>query len=180
MTYACLTALPSPRTDGCRLNLELRRDFTWRLVFVHVSQPLLEADFLSYFVLLVDCRTNHLLDGVTSLSAPAQVASSQIPGVKFISGDTLGTLRISGPHSPHRSPARGSPQQRPLHQDYTSHQPTTTGTGLASHCQSRVRRHVAGLHSPPLPEGLPGENSVAYEERPLSGLTRRFRETFSV
>jgi hypothetical protein len=45
------------------------------------------------FGLLVDCKNNRLLDAVTSLSAPAQAASSQTPSVKVISGgssvDTL-------------------------------------------------------------------------------------------
>jgi hypothetical protein len=47
------------------------------------------VDFLSYFGLLVDCRNNRLLDGVTSLSVPAQAASTLIPSVKTIIGDTL-------------------------------------------------------------------------------------------
>jgi hypothetical protein len=52
----------------------LRWDFTWRFVVADVTQPLIGADFLSHFGLLVDCRNNRLLDGVTSLSAPAQAA----------------------------------------------------------------------------------------------------------
>jgi cleavage and polyadenylation specificity factor subunit 1 len=51
-----------------------------------VTHPLIGVDFLSHFGLLVDCRNNRLLDGVTSLSAPAQAASSQIPSVKNITG----------------------------------------------------------------------------------------------
>jgi hypothetical protein len=43
----------------------------------------------SHFGLLVDCRNNRLLVGVTSLSAPAQAASSQVPNVKIITGGTL-------------------------------------------------------------------------------------------
>jgi hypothetical protein len=44
-----------------------------------ITQLLIGADFLSHFGLLVDCKNNRLLDGVTSLSAPAQAASSQTP-----------------------------------------------------------------------------------------------------
>jgi transposase InsO family protein len=61
-------------------------------VVADVTQPLIGADFLSHFGLLVDCKNNRLLDAVTS-SAPAQAASSQTPSVKVISGvssvDTL-------------------------------------------------------------------------------------------
>jgi hypothetical protein len=70
------------------LNLGLRRDFTWRFVVADVTHPLIDVNFLSHFGLLVDCRNNRLLDGVTSLSAPAQAASSQVPSVKTITGST--------------------------------------------------------------------------------------------
>jgi cleavage and polyadenylation specificity factor subunit 1 len=50
--------------------------------------PGLHVDFLAHFGLLVDCRNNRLLDGVTSLSIPAQSASALIPSVKTIIGDT--------------------------------------------------------------------------------------------
>jgi hypothetical protein len=53
------------------------------------SRPtLIGVDFLSHFGLLVDCKHNRLLDGVTSLSVQAQAASSLIPSVKTISGGT--------------------------------------------------------------------------------------------
>jgi hypothetical protein len=54
------------------LNLRLRRDFTWRFVVADVTHPLISVDFLSHF----DCRNSRLLDGVTSLSAPAQAAQA--------------------------------------------------------------------------------------------------------
>jgi hypothetical protein len=70
------------------LNFGLRRDFTWRFVIADVTRPIISVDFLSHFGLLVDCRKNRLLDGVTSLSVPAQTASALIPSVKTIIGDT--------------------------------------------------------------------------------------------
>jgi hypothetical protein len=65
--------------------------------------PLIGADFLYHFGLLVDCKYNRLLDAVTSLSAPAQAASSLTPSVKVISGGSLvdTSLRVSRLHSPH-------------------------------------------------------------------------------
>jgi hypothetical protein len=48
------------------LNLGLCRDFTWRFVVADITQPLIRVDFLSHFGLLVDCRNNRTLDGVTS------------------------------------------------------------------------------------------------------------------
>jgi cleavage and polyadenylation specificity factor subunit 1 len=70
------------------LNLGLRLDFTWPFVVADVTHPFIGVDFLSHFGLLVDCRNNRLLDGVTSTSVPAQAASALIPRVKTITGGT--------------------------------------------------------------------------------------------
>ena len=61
------------------LNLGLRRDFTWHFVVADVQIPIIGVDLLANFSLLVDCRNNRILDGVTSLSAPAQTASTRFP-----------------------------------------------------------------------------------------------------
>jgi hypothetical protein len=82
------TTIPTYGWLSLSLNLGLRRDFTWRFVVADVTQPLIGVDFLSHFGLLVDCRNNRLLDGVTSLSAPAQPANSLIHSVKTISNGT--------------------------------------------------------------------------------------------
>jgi hypothetical protein len=57
-------------------------------VVTDVTYPFICVDFLSHFGLLVDCRNNRLLDRVTSLSIPAQTATSLIPSVKTITGGT--------------------------------------------------------------------------------------------
>jgi hypothetical protein len=81
------TTIPTYGWLPLSLNLGLRRDFTWRFVVADVTQPIIGADFLSHFGLLVDLKKKRLLDGTTSLSAPTQTASSQIPSVKLISGN---------------------------------------------------------------------------------------------
>jgi cleavage and polyadenylation specificity factor subunit 1 len=53
-----------------------------------VTRPIIGVDFLAHFGLLVDYRSNRLLDGITSLSAPAQAATSPVPSVKTISDST--------------------------------------------------------------------------------------------
>jgi hypothetical protein len=68
------------------LNFGFRRNFTRRFVIADDTYPLIGVDFLSHFGLMVDCRNKRPLDGVTSLSAPAQAASSQVPSVKTITG----------------------------------------------------------------------------------------------
>jgi hypothetical protein len=108
-----------------------------------VTHPLIGADFLSHFGLLVGCKNNRLLEGVTSLSALAKATSSQIPSVKVITGgssvdallsefpDLIRPMSVwarwattpsttSGLHQVHQSPAdhgdwhrTGSPSPKP-------------------------------------------------------------------
>jgi hypothetical protein len=70
------------------LNLGLRRDFTWHFVIADVDLPIIGVDLLSHYGLLVDCRNNHLLDGVTSLSTPGLIAPPSVPSIKVIAGGT--------------------------------------------------------------------------------------------
>ena len=59
------TAIPTYGWASRSLNLGLRRDFTWRFVIADVDLPIIGVDLLSHYGLLVDCRNNRLLDGVT-------------------------------------------------------------------------------------------------------------------
>jgi cleavage and polyadenylation specificity factor subunit 1 len=70
------------------LNFGLLRDFTLWFVVANVTEPIIGVDFLLHFSLLVDCQNNPLLDGVMSLSMPAQAANAMIPIVKTITGST--------------------------------------------------------------------------------------------
>jgi cleavage and polyadenylation specificity factor subunit 1 len=105
------------------LNLGLRREFTWRFVVAEVTQPLIGADFLSHFGFLVDCKNNRLLDAVTSLSAPAQAASSQTPSGKMISGGTSVDTLLSE----FLDLIRPTGVQREVHHNTAHHIRTTPG-----------------------------------------------------
>jgi len=59
-----------------------------RLQIVDVDLPIIRVDLLSHYGLLVDCRNNRLLDGVTSLSTSGLIAPPSVPSVKVIAGDT--------------------------------------------------------------------------------------------
>jgi hypothetical protein len=71
------TPIPTYGMMPLSLNMGLRRHFTWRFVVADVSHPLIGADFLSHFGLLVDCRNNRLLDGITTFD-PAMKATPAI------------------------------------------------------------------------------------------------------
>ena len=49
-----------------------------------VQLPIIGVDLLSQYGLLDDCRNNHLLDGVISLSAPGHTTPPSVPSVKVI------------------------------------------------------------------------------------------------
>ena len=49
------------------LNLGLRRPFRWSFIVADVKHPILGADFLGHFNLLVDVTRRHLVDNVTKL-----------------------------------------------------------------------------------------------------------------
>jgi len=53
-------------------------------VVADVQIPIIGVDLLGNFSLLLDCCNNRILDGITSLSAPAQTASPRFPTVKTI------------------------------------------------------------------------------------------------
>jgi hypothetical protein len=104
-------------------NLGLRRDFSWRFVMADVTQPLIGTNFLSHFGLLVDYRNNRLLDGVTSLSTPAQAASPRIPSIKLISSGTAADSILS--EFPDFT--RPTAVQREVRHDTVHHMRTTPG-----------------------------------------------------
>jgi hypothetical protein len=57
------------RTDGRMAHPHTqprpRRDFTWRFVVTDVQLPIIGVDLLANFNLLVDCRNNRILEGLT-------------------------------------------------------------------------------------------------------------------
>lgn len=70
------------------LDFKLRRTFSWKFVVADVSKPIIGADFLSHFGLLVDIRNNRLLDNVTSLSVVGEVRECEANGIRTISGES--------------------------------------------------------------------------------------------
>ncbi|XP_046405391.1 uncharacterized protein LOC124170608 [Ischnura elegans] len=75
------------------LNLGLRRDFKWRFIIADVDKPIIGADFLSFYGLLVDIRHRRLLDGLTSLSVNGRAVPHCVNSVsdyfKFNSDDCI-------------------------------------------------------------------------------------------
>jgi len=77
-------------TYGVRLltlDLGLRRTFRWTFIVANVKQPILGADFLQNFNLLVDIRHHRLSDAVTLLKVQVSYPIRPLP-------DSLAAQRI--------------------------------------------------------------------------------------
>jgi len=101
-------------------------------VIADVDLPIIiGVDLLSHYGLLVDCRNNRLLDGVTSLSAPSLIATPSVPSVKVIAGGTPPDSLLE--EFPGLTKPAGS--HREVQLNTTHHTHTTTGPPVA--CRPR-------------------------------------------
>lgn len=71
------------------LNLGLRRQFTWKFVVAEVAKPIIGADFLAHYGLMVDIQNGRLLDQNTLLTSRGEVTECQVPGIKTIAGASV-------------------------------------------------------------------------------------------
>lgn len=75
-------------TAQMHLDLGLRRDFSWNFVVADVEKPIIGADFIAHYGLLVDCKHKRILDGITSLYSPATLKTCDQASIKAISGNS--------------------------------------------------------------------------------------------
>lgn len=67
------------------LDLGLRRHFRWPFIIADVQCPILGADFLSNYGLLIDIKNKRLIDANTNLSQPGVAPANNIPtGVHLV------------------------------------------------------------------------------------------------
>ncbi|KMQ86388.1 gag-pol polyprotein [Lasius niger] len=77
------------KTFGFRLlnvQLELRRDFKWKFILADVPIPIIGADFLSHFGLIIDLKKRQITDSVTNLSTPGKTHFSSQAAIRTING----------------------------------------------------------------------------------------------
>lgn len=77
------TSIPAFGELSLTLNLGLRRVFRWLFIKANVAKPILGADFLSYYSLLVDVKNRRLIDTHTSLSINGIQSSSASSRLTF-------------------------------------------------------------------------------------------------
>ena len=75
------TSIPVYGERSLTLTLSLRRNFPWIFVVAQVTRPILGADFLSHYNLLVDLRNRRLVDTETYLASRGKFSASEISHV---------------------------------------------------------------------------------------------------
>lgn len=55
------------------INLGLRRSFSWDFIIADIATPLIGADFLRYYDLMVDVKRGRLVDNLTKMEIPASI-----------------------------------------------------------------------------------------------------------
>ncbi|CAK9810898.1 Transposon Tf2-9 polyprotein [Anthophora plagiata] len=83
------TPIATYGTKTLTLNLGLRRDFTWRFVVADVSKPIIGADFLAHFGLLVDIRNQRLIDQISTITSKGTPVQEDSPSVKTVHGGSV-------------------------------------------------------------------------------------------
>lgn len=81
------TTIPTYGKIRMKLNLALRRYFVWQFIIADVQQPILSADFLKHFKLLVDLHNRRLIDTETKLHVLGEISTCNTPNLTKISYD---------------------------------------------------------------------------------------------
>lgn len=71
-----------------KLNLGLRRDFTWKFIVAEVATPIIGSDFLAHYRLLPDCARGSLRDDKTGLWTETEFSPIDQPSIKVIQLDS--------------------------------------------------------------------------------------------
>lgn len=69
------------------LNFGLRRNFPWKFIIADVSSPIVGADFLERYGLLLDVKNQRLIDGLTYLSKRGEKCLGPSLGLTLVSAE---------------------------------------------------------------------------------------------
>lgn len=70
------------------LNLGLRREIRWKFVIADVGKPIIGADMIKYYGLLVDLKNRQLIDPETRLATRGKLGTAEILSIKTVIGDS--------------------------------------------------------------------------------------------
>ena len=83
------TPISAYGTKILKLNIGLRRIFTWEFIVADVSIPIIGSDFLKHTGLLVDIQKQRLIDPSTSLYTIGSISLNQEPSLSLINKSIL-------------------------------------------------------------------------------------------
>ena len=127
------TSIATYGTKSLTLNLGLRRTFCWIFIIADVHKPLLGADFLHHFGLLVDVAKGKLVDKVTHLSVHGILAQDTPPSLTLpthTSSQAYSTLLSEFPELTQVHNYNDSPVKHDI-----THHITTSGSPVS--CRAR-------------------------------------------
>lgn len=75
------TSIPTYGKRLVKVALGLRREFSWVFTIANVSRPIIGADFLTHFNLLVDLRGRTLIDRLTLIKTKGKITVDPIPTI---------------------------------------------------------------------------------------------------
>ena len=75
-------------TKSVTLSLNLRREFKWPFIIANVSKPIIGADFLKHYGLLIDLKNSCLRDPLTKLSTQCSTITSREQNITLVSSNT--------------------------------------------------------------------------------------------
>ena len=67
-----------------KLDLGLRREFVWTFLLADVSRPIIGADFIENFGLLIDLKNRRLIDSLTNIANIGAIEAEQLLGITTI------------------------------------------------------------------------------------------------
>lgn len=70
------------------LNLGLRRSIRWKFIIADITKPIIGADMLKYYGLLVDLKNKQLIDNKTKLTSRGKLGIADLNSIKTVVGDS--------------------------------------------------------------------------------------------
>ncbi|GBM38201.1 Transposon Ty3-I Gag-Pol polyprotein, partial [Araneus ventricosus] len=68
-------------TRNLSLNIGLRRIFPWSFIIADVSRPILGADFLTHYGIIIDLKSKSLKDQQTTLTSTGKISTDNTPSI---------------------------------------------------------------------------------------------------
>lgn len=70
------------------LNFGLRRQFRWAFIIADVDKPIIGADFIEHFGLLIDLKNRKLIDSLTQLKTTAEIYNGPTTQITTVCPDS--------------------------------------------------------------------------------------------